>query len=186
MRARRYDENDAGGSLGGDVKALRFFATTLARMQAPAHQERPWNVLTQQALDLTALAVLKSIRRCGAGVRKEFPTPEWWRPPIVTPLVGTDAAAYADCQWAVSAGTQVLQDASESIERPQVALRLELLHLIFLRPLIAEGSAEEQVARDEESVGGLRDRDCPPSLPREQWAEHNAQVLKELSTRLIY
>ena len=105
MRAR-YDENDAGGSLGGDVKALRFFATTLARMQAPAHQERPWNVLTQQALDLTALAVLKSIRRCGAGVRKEFPTPEWWRPPIVTPLVGTDAAAYADCQWAVSAASK--------------------------------------------------------------------------------
>jgi hypothetical protein len=52
MRAResmRYDENDAGGSLGGDVKALRFFASTLARMQAPGHQERPWNALTQQA-----------------------------------------------------------------------------------------------------------------------------------------
>jgi hypothetical protein len=80
----------------------------------------------------------------------------------------------------------VLQGASESLERPNVAVRLELLHLIFLRTLIAEGSAEEEeeVARDEESAGGLRDRDCPPSLSREQWAEHNAQVLKELSARL--
>ena len=76
-------------------------------MQAPAQQERPWNALTQQALDLTALAALKSIRRCGASVRKEFPSPEWWRPPLVTPLVGTDAATYADCLWAVSAGTQL-------------------------------------------------------------------------------
>ena len=93
------EDTSDGGTLGSDIKALRFYASCLTRLVPAAIEGRPYSVLKQQALDATSLAVLKTLARCGGTPYKVFPSPEWWRPPLVLPLVEKNASTYADCYW---------------------------------------------------------------------------------------
>jgi hypothetical protein len=159
-----------GSALGRDIQALRFYAGSLQRIVPALTAGRPYSKLRQEAVDATALAALKSIARCPGGVRKQFPGREfWWRPPVVTPAVSANDSTYGDCQWAIAAGTQVLEEAGQALEKPALGLRLRLLYLLFLRTQPGPGGTVDmrpQVACDSAA----------------QPAEHNAKVFREHST----
>lgn len=155
--------------LGKDVEAARFYAGSLQRIVPALTAGRPFSKLRQESVDATALAALTSLWRCEGGVRKRFPASElWWRPPVVTPAVSANSSSYPACQWAISAGTQVLEEAGQALEKPAVGLRLRLLHLLFLRTHVAEvggGGEVERLCRDD-AAGRAR----------------NAHVFREYST----
>jgi hypothetical protein len=170
--ARRVDEGSAearGKSMGRDVEAARFYAGSLQRIVPAASAGRPFSKLRQEAIDASSLAALKTIWRCQGGVHKRFPGRElWWRPPIVMPALGSDSPTYGECQWAISAGTQVLEEAGQALEKPAVGLRLRLLYLLFLRTHSEEGRSTAEMQNVCSSAAAAR--------------AHNAGVFQQYST----